>query len=141
MSEVETKTATDNLYGTDFYAWTQEQARLLRKRRWSELDLENLADEVASVGSSEKRQIRNPWTSLLAHLLKWKYQPGRRGSSWRATIFDQRRQVGYVLEESPSLRSYFREQVAASHLSGRLEAANDTGIAFGLFPEQCPFTP
>ena len=141
MSKLETKPPANDLYEIDFYAWTQEQARLLRERRWSDLDLDNLVDEVASVGSSEKRQIRNRLTKLLAHLLKWKYQPGRRGSSWSSTISDQRRQLGYILEESPSLRNYFVEQVAANYESGRLEAARETGVAFGLFPEECPFTP
>src|SRR6516162_435971 len=89
MSKIATK-QTNNLYEFDFYAWTQEQARLLREHRWAELDLDNLVDEVASVGSSEKREIRNRLTGLMAHLLKWKYQPGRRGSSWISTIFDHR---------------------------------------------------
>jgi hypothetical protein len=141
MNEVETKPPANDLYEIDFYAWTQEQARLLRERRWADLDLDNLVDEVSSVGSSEKREVRNRLTKLHAHLLKWKYQPGLRGSSWRSTIFDQRRRLGYILKESPSLRNYFDEQVAESYLSGRLEAASETGIAFGLFPEECQFTP
>jgi hypothetical protein len=141
MSDTLTKRPTSTLYETDFYAWTREQARLLREQRWSDLDLDNLVDEVTSVGSSEKRQIRNRLTKLLAHLLKWKYQPGRRGSSWISTIFDQRNQLASIVEDSPSLRNYFHEQVGARYLGGRLEAAKETGIAFGLFPEECPFTP
>ena len=118
------------------YRLTQEQARL--ERRWADLDLDNLVDEVTSVGSSEKRQIRNRLAKLLSHLLKWKYQPGLRGSSWTSTIFDRRRQLIGVLEDSPSLRNYFHEQIGVRYLSGRLEAAKETGIAFGLFPEECP---
>jgi Domain of unknown function DUF29 len=141
MSEVETKPPANDLYEIDFYAWTQEQARLLRERRWADLDLDHLVDEVSSVGSSEKREIRNRLTRLHAHLLKWKYQPGLRGSSWFSTIRDQRRELADILETSPSLRAYFRQQVGARYLSGRLDAAKETGIAFGLFPEECPFTP
>jgi hypothetical protein len=140
MSDTRTKAPPNPLYEADFYAWTQEQARLLRERRWSDLDLENLIDEVESVGGSEKREIRNRLTILLAHLLKWKYQPGHRGSSWTGTIFEQREQLADILQSSPSLRDYFQRQVEGRYLGGRLLAAKESGIAFGLFPEQCPFS-
>jgi hypothetical protein len=141
MSDTKTKARPNELYEADFYAWTQEQARLLRERRWDDLDLENLVDEVESVGGSERREIRNRLTILLGHLLKWKYQPGHRGPSWTGTIFEQRGQLADILRDSPSLRSYFLEQVGERYLSGRLLAAKETGVAFGLFPEECPFTP
>jgi hypothetical protein len=141
MGKLETKPPANDLYEIDFYAWTQEQARLLRERRWGDLDLDNLVDEVASVGSSEKREIRNRLTIILAHLLKWKYQPGRRGASWVATLFEQRGQLADIIEGSPSLETYFRDQVHARYLSARLAAAKESGVAFGLFPEACPFTP
>ena len=57
MSNTETRARRNELYETDFYAWTQEQARLLRERRFDDLDLDNLVDEVESVGSSEKREF------------------------------------------------------------------------------------
>jgi hypothetical protein len=141
MAETKAKARPNELYEADFYAWTQEQARLLRERRWDDLDLENLVDEVETVGRSEKREIRNRLTVLLGHLLKWKYQPGHRGSSWTETIFEQRGQLADILDTSPSLRDYFRAQVERQYLSGRLLAAKETGIAFGVFPEECPFTP
>ena len=70
MQKTAVKPPSNDLYETDFYAWTQEQARLLRERRWADLDLDNLVDEVESVGSSEKREIRRRMKVLLAHLLK-----------------------------------------------------------------------
>jgi uncharacterized protein DUF29 len=140
MSDALTKPPKNSLYETDFYAWTQEQARLLREGRWDDLDLDNLIDEVESVGGSEKREIRNRLAALLGHLLKWKYQPGHRGTSWTGTIFEQRRQLADILGTSPSLRGFFAKQVEAQYLSGKLLAAKETGIAFGLFPEECPFT-
>ena len=131
----------NELYETDFYEWTQEQARLLRERRFADLDLENLIDEVESVGSSEKREIRNRLTVLITHLLKWKYQPGRRADSWRDTIDEQRRMLLDIVETSPSLRSYLRERAARTYPSGRLAAAKETLIAYGVFPRESPFTP
>ena len=131
----------NDLYETDFYEWTQQQARLLRERRFADLDLENLIDEVGSVGSSEKREIRNRLTVLIAHLLKWKFQPGRRGESRRETIDEQRRMLLDIIDTSPSLRAYVHERAVEMYRSGRLAAAKETQIAFGVFPEESPFTP
>jgi hypothetical protein len=141
MSDISTKPRLNTLYETDFYAWTQEQARLLRERRWADLDLENLVDEVESVGRSDKRQIESRLEVLLGLLLKWKYQPGGRGGGgWIGTIFEQRQRLIGLIEDSPSLRQFYREQVRKTYLGGRLLAAKETGVAFGLFPEECPFT-
>lgn len=140
MSDTATKSLSNDLYETDFYAWTQEQAQLLRERRWADLDLENLIDEVGSVGGSERREIRNRLVGLIAHLLKWKYQPGRRGPSWRRTISEHRRQLADIVQTSPRLRNYLISQVHERYLGGTLDAADQTGIAIGLFPEECPFT-
>jgi hypothetical protein len=141
MSDTATKPPPNDLYEADFYAWTQEQARLLRERRWDDLDLENLVDEVGSVGSSEKREIRRRLAVLIAHLLKWKFQPGRRGTSWRTTISQQRDQLQEIINASPSLRDYVMYQVRERYLGGVLKASEESGIAIGLFPKECPFTP
>lgn len=130
----------DDLYETDFYLWTQAQAELLREHRFEELDLGNLIDEVASVGGSEKREIRSRLSVLIGHLLKWKYQPGGRSSGWVGTITEQRQQLHDVLAMSPSLRRYPGQIFVGCHLSGRLLAAKDTGIDFVLFPEDPPFS-
>lgn len=140
-----TKLAADappraGLYERDFYAWTQEQAELLRQRRWEDLDLENLIEEVRSVGGSEKREIRNRLIVIVTHLLKWKYQPGARSSAWRGSIDEQRDQLHAVLKDSPSLRRYPAAVFDDMYLSGRLKASKQTGIDFTLFPEEPPFT-
>ena len=66
---------------------------------------------------------------------------GHRGTGWTGTIFEQRHQIDDILRTSPSLRSFFVKQVANQYLSGRPLASKETGIAFGLFPDECPFTP
>lgn len=130
----------NKLYERDFFEWSQEQARLLRERRFTDLDLENLVDEVASVGASEKREIESRLEVLIAHLLKWKYQPGARSSRWRGTIEEQRRRIARVLKSSPSLQRYPEEVFEDCHLSGRLRAARETGMDYTLFPDAPPFT-
>lgn len=140
MNETATRPPRNALYEIDFFAWTQEQARLLRERRWDDLDLENLIDEVIGVGASDKRQIQSRLKVILAHLLKWKYQPGARSSAWRGTLREQRDRLRDLLEDSPSLRPYPATVFDLAYLSARLLAARETGIDFTLFPEHPPFT-
>lgn len=140
MTEVAEKPLANTLYDNDFYAWTQEQAALLRAKRWADLDLENLVDEVESVGGSERREINSRLEVLLAHLLKWKYQPGRRVPSWINTISEQRSRLVESIESSPSLRPFMTEAFPKRYGAARLAAEKETGIAFVLFPDECPFT-
>ncbi len=133
-------TRPNDLYKVDFYAWTQQQAELLREKRFDDLDLENLIDEVASVGGSEKREVESRLEVLLAHLIKWRFQPGARSPSWRSTVGEQRQRISKILKSSPSLKSYPGGELELAYLSGRLLAAKETGIDFSLFPETCPFT-
>jgi hypothetical protein len=140
MSKLATKPPPNDLYETDFHAWTQQQARLLRERRWGDLDLENIAEEIETLGRSDKRQIESRLEILIAHLLKWKYQPGLRSPSWSGTITEQRLRIGDLLKESPSLKRYPAKVFLRHYLGARLKASVETGIAFELFPEDCPFT-
>lgn len=141
MADLADASQRSALYDSDFYEWTQEQARLLRERRFSDLDLENLIDEVESVGSTEKREIRSRLKVLLAHLLKWKFQPGRRGPSWRKTLREQREQLTEITEISPSLRSYVRENIDRAYIGAVLAASEETGLLIGVFPDMNPFMP
>ncbi len=94
-------------YDGDVVAWANEQAALLRAGRFTELDIEHIADEVEDVGKSERRELMNRMALLLAHLLKWQYQPERRGNSWVRTIRVQRRALARQLVQMPSLKSSF----------------------------------
>ena len=91
-------------YDTDVVAWASEQARLIRAGRFDLLDVEHIAEEIEDVGKSEQRELANRMAVLLAHLLKWQFQPERQGNSWRNTIRAQRKEVGYLIDEAPSLR-------------------------------------
>lgn len=88
-------------YETDFYTWTQQQAALLKSGRFSEADLENIIEEIETMGRSERRALENRLTVLLQHLLKWEYQPSRRGRSWTLTMRQQRLKFVKVLNENP----------------------------------------
>ena len=91
-------------YNGDIIAWANEQARFLRTGQFSLLDIEHLAEEIEDVGKSEQRELENRMAVLLAHLLKWQYQPDRRGNSWRNTIRDQRDRIARRISKTPSLK-------------------------------------
>src|SRR5215510_1676844 len=95
------------LYDHDFYAWTQEQAALLRAKKSRELDYPNLAEELEALGKRDRRELEHRLEVLVMHLLKWRYQSERRERSrgWRSTIREQRRRLARLLQDSPSLRA------------------------------------
>lgn len=92
------------LYDTDIIAWSLEQAALLRRGRWAELDLDNIAEEIEEVGKSDQREFSSRFTVLVTHLLKWRFQPHLRSKSWQTTIRVQRSKIARRLQKTPSLR-------------------------------------
>jgi Domain of unknown function DUF29 len=126
-------------YDSDFYQWTQTQAAALRAKDFAALDLKNLAEEIESLGRSDRRAIVSHLERLLLHLLKWREQPQGRGPSWRSTIRHARREIAKLLAESPSLHDYPARQLAAAYRHAREDAADETGQALATFPQVCPW--
>jgi len=129
-----------NLHDRDFYAWTQQQAQLLKAGRVHEADFDHLIEELESMGASERRQLINRLAVLLAHLLKWHHQPTFRGRSWQLTMKEQRRQLERHLRDNPTLASRLPEFVADAYGDAVLRAARETGLEEGVFAESCPYT-
>ena len=127
-------------YNKDFYAWLMKNADLLRQHKFNEVDIEHVAEELESMGKSEKRELTNRLTVLLAHLLKWKFQPILRSRSWKNTILTQRIDILELLEDSPSLHHELGERITIAYEKARLNAEDETGIDKNEFPEICPFT-
>lgn len=132
---------TATLYDTDFYAWTQRQAALLRAEEFSEVDWNNLIEEIETLGRSDKRELDSRLEVLLMHLLKWRYQTGKRGKSWRITIDEQRRRLEKLLKESPSLHAQLATFVAEAYPGAIRAATVETGLPADTFPLECPWTP
>src|SRR6478672_4246884 len=99
MDELKTRDRLAPAYEGDFYAWTQDQGRRLREVRPSSIDWENVAEEIESLGRSEKRSIESNLSAILLHLLKWHYQPSGRNNSWRASIAEHRRRIGREIKD------------------------------------------
>jgi len=132
--------STSPLYDRDFYAWSQEQASLLRAGKVSAADIEHIAEEIESMGRTEKRELVSRMTVLLAHLLKWQFQPDRRGSSWEATIAVQRDDLVDHLADNPSLKAVLPEAIASAYRKAVLTAHGETGLPTPAFAPQCPWS-
>src|SRR3954447_21138782 len=96
-----------DLYEDDILLWSERQSELLRRRaagelvNEAELDWPNIAEEIESMGRDEQEQLISRLAILLAHLLKWRFQPDHRGNSWRLTILEQRRRSQRIVSRNP----------------------------------------
>ncbi len=127
-------------YERDFYAWTVHNAQLLRAGKLSEADIEHIAEEIESIGKSEKRELINRLAVLIARLLKWQYQPGNRGNSWKYTIKEQRLRLSRLIGESPSLKYELEMRINEAYEDAFYLALSDTGLDESTFPKTCPFS-
>ena len=127
-------------YETDFYAWTQQQAKFLQEEKWSCLDIPNLVEEIESLGRQERRELKNRLGVLLGHLLKWDFQPESRSRSWLATIREQRSQVLQLIEENPSLQPELPELLKTAYRSALNLAVKETSLSYRVFPQECSYS-
>ncbi len=126
-------------YQLDFYGWAMEQAQLLRAGRLAAADIENIAEEIESMGRGERRELVNRLTILLAHLLKWHFQPGFRSASWNSSIREQRIRLRSHLKDNPSLKAKLDEAYAEAYELAVIAAARETGLPESGFPASAPY--
>lgn len=127
-------------YEQDFYGWTKEQAALLRAGRLTDLDITNLIEEIETMGRSEKRALESRLSVLLCHMLKWHYQPTRRGNSWNYTITEQSLKFKKVITENLGLKPEIQKIIKDAYEYAFLKASYETGIRLDLFPTECPWS-
>lgn len=128
------------LYDSDYYLWSERQAALIRERKFDELDVENVAEEIESLGRSDRRAVRSQVRRLLVHLLKWQFQKSRRSQSWRRSINSAREELRVIVEESPSLKDVLETSLGGEYLTSRKRAIEETKLADDKFPAQCPYS-
>jgi hypothetical protein len=128
------------LYDTDFYTWTTQIAQLLKERRFSELDLENLIEEIEDLGRSEYRALGSRLEVLLMHLLKAKYQPEMHTKSWDLTIQEQRLRIHRLLRDNLGLKSKLTQAWDDAWEPALIQAQKETGLDVAAFPQENPFT-
>ncbi len=127
-------------YTKDFYGWIMHNAALLRQRKFSEIDVDHVAEELEDMGGSAKRELVNRLGILLAHLLKWKYQPRYQGKSWKYIIKEQRRRLSRLLKKNPSLKHDIDESFKEAYGDAIFIATKETKLDEEDFPETCPFS-
>ena len=132
--------ASADLYENDFFAWTQNQAGLLRARDPRGLDWDNLAEEIDSMGRRDRRELESRLRLILHHLLKWQAQPGLRSRSWQSTLREQRREAEKLLKESPSLHPQLPALINEAYPEALADALDETGFRPQAFPIDCRFT-
>ena len=129
------------LYDQDFLKWTEQQAEYLQKARWAELDIENLVEELESLGRSEQRELGSYLQLLMMHLLKCQHQPEQRTQSWDITLSNCRDRLQDCLEDTPSLQRFLHdsEWMEKYYRRARRDAAKETQKPLELFPTECPY--
>ena len=124
------------LYEADETAWLDQTAELVRDGRFDEINQATLAEYLTDMAKRDRREVYSRLVVLLAHLLKWEYHPGQRSGSWRGTILEQQRELRQLLE-SGTLYNHAAAVLADAYADARKQAAAETELARGVFPEEC----
>jgi len=127
-------------YDEDLYTWSLEQASLLRARKFEQIDLEHIIEEIEDMSKSERRALQSFLETLLMHLLKWQFQPAYQGRSWKFTIIEQRKRIESHLQENPGLKSKLSELTEKAYSYAITGAVRETGLAIDVYPQQCPWS-
>lgn len=127
------------LYETDETAWLEQMAELVRDRRLDDLDLPNLSEFLSDMAKRDRREVESRVAVLLAHLLKWTYQPDRRSGGWRATVEVQRHELSLLLQ-SAALRAHAEDTLASAYAAAVRQAAAETELPATTFPAECQYT-
>jgi len=133
------------LYETDFYGWTQEQAAKLRAlaaaRANLDIDFENIAEEIESVGGSDRKEVQRRLTTILEHMLKIAYSPAYEPlNGWRGTVKKSRRDLLKTLAQSPSLKVVVKDAFAECYADAADDARDShIDLALAPIPSESPF--
>jgi len=133
MDKIETK----KLYEQDYSQWAETMADFLASGNFTELDIENLVEEVRDLSKRERDRLLSSLRLIVHHLLKWDYQPQRRSRSWQVTIQRERNNIAFYIKDSPSLKRYLSDEwLGEIYGNAKLEAFKETGLDF---PADCPY--
>jgi hypothetical protein len=131
--------AVVNEYEKDFSKWAHKQARFLKKRVFSKLDIDNLIEEIEDLSKREKQRLTSYLEILLMNKLKVAYQPSLHSPSWDASIKQAAYRAQKTLAENPSLKIKLKEILADAYFYARLKAVIETGLEEETFPPKCPW--
>lgn len=135
-------------YEQNFQHWIEQHIALLKSRKFEELDIKHLVEELEDMGKSNLRELESRFIILIAHLLKWQFQFSTlsnqwqefEGKSWRKTIIEQRIQISFLLKKIPSLRAKLKEAVIESYPEAVELTVKETQLPIHTFPQECPYS-
>lgn len=127
-------------HDTDFAAWLEEQISLMRQRKFEQLDMDNLLEEMKDLGHSDKSVIRSMWKQTLHHMLKWTYQPNNRSKSWKKSILAHSKKARECYNDNPGFKQFLDKLFSEAYEEARFKAADETSIDIDIFPEICEWT-
>lgn len=133
------KAHSQTLYDTDYLQWIETTVEKLQSHDYANVDWENLIEEIADMGRSERRSLKSHLIVILVHLLKWQFHPEKRSGSWEGSIIEHRRHVKEALDDSPSLKSYLEKIFAECYAQAVKQAKAETGLSVESFPLVCPY--
>ena len=133
------KPHSQTLYETDYLQWIETTLEKLQSQDYANVDWENLIEEIADMGRSERRSLKSNLIVILMHLLKWQFQPEKRSGSWEGSIIEHRRRVNEALHDSPSLKFYLESIFAECYAQAVKQAKAETGLPIESFPSVCPY--
>jgi hypothetical protein len=128
------------LYDEDFFEWTRRNARLLRAGQLHRTDLQHVAEEIEDLGKQDLKELNRRARALLAHLLIWQLQSGKRPKSSLRSIAIERIELKGLLKHSPSLKSKLAGELRNTHVRAVRRAMAKTAARRERFPAECPFT-
>ncbi|MEA5623459.1 DUF29 domain-containing protein [Nostoc sp. UHCC 0251] len=133
------KAHSQTLYDTDYLQWIETTVEKLQSHDYANVDWENLIEEIADMGRSERRSLKSNLIVILVHLLKWQFQPEKRSGSWEGSIIEHRRRIKEALDDSPSLKSYLESVFIECYAQAVKQAKAETGLSMESFPLNCPY--
>ena len=117
-----------------------QTARLIQQKRFQDVDTEWLQDLVLSMAKREKREVLSRGKQLILHLLKWKYQPALRSTSWESSILQQRMELEEIFVESSSLLNVFVQELEKIYRLAKTLASVETHLPLQTFPLHCEWS-
>ena len=112
----------------------------MHNKSWDKVDVEHLVEEIESLGSGQEHAVESHLPNLPVHLLKWRYQPARRGKSWQQSVLVTRWRIALRLKHNSSLRSRLPLLLIDAYIDAQALAASQMELELNIFPDQCPWT-
>lgn len=123
----------------DFYGWAMQNASLLKQGRFSEADMDSIIEELEEMGGNNESQLINRLGVLIAHLMKWQFQPDLQGNSWSSTIKEQRHKIKRLIRKNPSLKPKIAEAIEEGFSDSKIIIEKDASLILNMLPTECPY--